>query len=102
MAFPNLGPAFHQTLEGFEIALCLACQTDLSEYRDAVTKRFVIDIRMIAADIARIFQRPYAAQTGRCRNTDSFRQFDISHPPIVLQIAEDFTVDFIKFYAFHR
>ena len=52
---------------------------------------------MVAADITRLFQCPYAPETGWRRNTHPASELHISHAAIYLQVVQDFEINLIQF-----
>ena len=87
--------------EGAQVAIGLARQPDLGEDRDVEAEFRRRELGMVAADDPGLLQRAHPAQTGRRRQTDLTRQFDIAHAPIRLQRGEDLTIDLVEFRARH-
>src|SRR6185437_1311088 len=98
----HLGPGSDQRLEGFEIGLGLSRKPNLGEDRDAEAERFRIDLGMVAADIARLFQGADAPQAWWRRDSGSLGEVNVSHTAIGLQIAQDAAVDAIELAAAHE
>src|SRR6185437_15122560 len=99
--FAYLGPTMGQRLEGLEIGLGLARQPDLGEDGDAEAQILRIDVGMISADEARLFERAHPAQARGCRNASPPGQLDIGHSAIGLQVAQDPAVDLVQLDAAH-
>ena len=79
-----------------QIAARLAFEADQCEHGDREAQQSRIERRMIPLDRARFLQRPYAAQAGRCGQSNAFGQFDVRHPPVLLQQRQDLPVDTIE------
>src|SRR5690349_18344475 len=82
MRLAHLGPGSDQRLEGFEIGLGLSRKPNLGEDRDAEAERFRIDLGMVAADIARLFQGADAPQAWWRRDSGSLGEVNVSHTAI--------------------
>ena len=56
---------------------------------------------MIAADISGLLQSAHAAQAGGGGNSGAPGQFDVGHPTVGLQIAQNPPIDSVEFYPPH-
>jgi hypothetical protein len=79
----------HALLEGDEIGLRLAVETDHGEGGHAEAKRSVVKQRRIAADETNLLKRADAAKARRCRDTDLAGEIDIGDAAVSLQLAQD-------------
>ena len=101
MALAHFGPVLDHLLERHQIVLGLAVEADKSEDRDLIAERFRIDVRVVAADEAGLFERTHAPQAWRCRDARPVRKINVGHAPVILQIAKDAPVDTVKFDTPH-
>ncbi|CAA7623893.1 Extracellular ligand-binding receptor (modular protein) [Magnetospirillum sp. LM-5] len=101
VALAHLGPGQHQLLECLEIGLGLAVQADMGENGDVEAQGVRLDLGVVAADIARLFQGADTAKAGRCGNAGTPRQFDVGHPTVGLQIRQDSAVDPVELDPLH-
>ena len=102
VAFAHLWPRAHQVLERLEVGLRLADEANMGKDRDAETHRLGVDLRVIALYEPRLFQRAHAPQARGRRNPRPFRQIDVGHATIGLQVGKDAKIDSVEFGAPHN
>ncbi len=55
-----------------------------------------VDVGVVAADEARLLQRPHTAPAGRGRQAHALGQLGIGQACVGLQVAEDGNVEFVQ------
>ena len=101
VAFAHLWPAFNQLGKMEQIGFGVVGQANLNKYRQAIAHFVGGDMRVIAANVTGFFQSAHPAEAGRRRNARLFRQIDVAHAPIFLQLAQDFEIDSVEFDVLH-
>jgi hypothetical protein len=84
-----------------EDGLGLIVQPDERVKRDFVADALAVQIGVIAADEAGLFQGTHAAQTGWSGNSRPFGQRHIRNSAFVLEIPENLQIDSVKLDAAH-
>src|SRR5260221_4549902 len=82
VAFADQGPGLYQGFEGLEVMLRLTVKADMGKNSDTEAQGLGIDLGMIAAHKAGLFQGTHPTQARRRRDSCPFGQVTIGHAAI--------------------